>query len=88
MAISSTRSAASRWFWALTAGIILLVAGMVAIFHPFVTTLATALLLGWVLIAAGAFAIVAGSSDLRARGGWLYVLLGALGIHAGLVLIF
>ena len=88
MAISYGRPVGSRWFWAFAAGIVLVVAGLVAIFHPFLTSLATALLLGWSLIASGAFALVAGLSDLRARGGWLYVVLGLFGIAAGLVVLF
>ena len=88
MAISYGRPVGSRWFWAFAAGIVLFVAGLVAIFHPFLTSLATALLLGWSLIASGAFAIVAGLSDLRARAGWHYVVLGLLALAAGLVVLF
>ena len=78
----------ARWFWVFTAGIVLVAAGFVAALHPFLTSLATALLLGWSLVASGVFALVAGLSDLRARGGWLYVILGLLGIAAGLVVLF
>jgi uncharacterized membrane protein HdeD (DUF308 family) len=76
------------WGWTFAAGIVLVAAGIVAIFHPFATTLATGLLLGWSLIAAGAFALVAGVTDLRARGGWLYAVLGLLAVLAGAVVMF
>lgn len=76
------------WIWFLVAGIVVLAAGIVAIFHPFVTNLAGALLLGAALVVAGAASAFAGLMDLRARRSWLYVLLGVLGLVAGLIVLF
>ena len=76
------------WGWTFVAGIVLFAGGIVAIFHPLVTGLATALLLGSALLAGGAFALLAGISDLRGRGGWLYAILGLSGLLAGLLVLF
>ena len=67
---------------------LLLLAGCVALLHPLATSLATGLLLGGSLIAGGAFAALAGLTDLRGRGGWLYLVLGLLAVAAGLVVMF
>jgi uncharacterized membrane protein HdeD (DUF308 family) len=81
------RPVRTGWGWTLAAGIVLIVGGIAAIFHPVATGLATGILLGWTLIAGGIFALLAGITDLRGRGGWIYVLLGLLAVVAGVVVL-
>ncbi|WP_114952447.1 HdeD family acid-resistance protein [Sphingosinicella terrae] len=73
------------WGWVLVLGIVLVVAGVLAILQPIATSLATGIILAWLLIAGGIFAVVAGMTDLRAVGGWIYVLLGLLSVLAGII---
>jgi uncharacterized membrane protein HdeD (DUF308 family) len=80
--------AGTGWVWTFVAGVVLVLAGLAAIFHPLATGLATGLLLAWSLIAGGAFALIAGLVDLRAHGGWLYAILGLLAVLAGFVVMF
>jgi uncharacterized membrane protein HdeD (DUF308 family) len=84
-ALDRESPAGTGWGWTFVAGIVLVLAGLVAILHPFATGLATGILLAWSLIAGGIFALIAGLTDLRARGGWLFAILGTLAVLAGVV---
>lgn len=76
------------WGWVLALGLVLVVAGILAILQPIATSLATGIILAWLLIAGGIFAVIAGTTDLRALGGWIYVLLGFLSVLAGIIVMF
>ncbi|WP_129793834.1 HdeD family acid-resistance protein [Sphingosinicella sp. CPCC 101087] len=85
--VERERPVRAAWGWTIAAGIVLVVGGIAAIFHPVATGLATGLLLGWILIAGGVFAVLAGMTDLRASGGWIYALLGLLAVLAGVIVL-
>lgn len=72
------------WGWLLAAGIILVVAGIVAMVHPIATSLATGLVLGAAMVMGGAFAAAAGITNRREPGWWLYLVLGILALLAGI----
>ena len=73
------------WGWVLALGLVLIVAGILAILQPIATSLATGIILAWLLVAGGIFAVIAGVTDLRAHGGWIYVLLGLMAVAAGIL---
>lgn len=67
-------------------GVLMVVAGVVAVVYPLVTTLAVTLLLGWVLIIGGviqAFTLVAG----RAHHVWPQIISVALHLVTGLIIL-
>ena len=76
------------WGWVLAAGISFILLGIAALVEPKLTTLATAIYLGAMLLVAGTLALVGGLSQIRDRGGWLIALLGLLSLVAGIALAF
>ena len=76
------------WGWVLVAGILLVGTGVVALVSPKLTSLATAINIGAMLLVAGLFAIIGGLVHIRERGGWLVALLGVLSVIAGGLLAF
>ena len=71
--------------WTLAAGIVLILAGLPALIHPFATSFDTSLVLGLAMIAGGGFAAAAGVADRGARDRRLFVLLGLAGLVLGIV---
>lgn len=76
------------WGWILAYGVIVFLVGLLALFNPIATGMATGLLIGVMLVIYGIFAIIAGVSSLSRRARWIELLLGMLGIVAGAVTIF
>lgn len=76
-----------RWGWFLTMGILLVVLGIVALVYTLAATIASVLLLGWLMFFSG---VVEAVHAFHARG-WGGVLLhvagGALGILIGLLVV-
>src|SRR3546814_6182724 len=75
------------WGWILAYGVIVFLVGLLALFNPIATGMATGLLIGVMLVVYGIFAIIAGVSSLSRRARWIELLLGVLGIVAGAVTI-
>lgn len=80
---AARRAVADNWGWFLTLGILLLIAGVVAIAFPLVTTIAAKIMLGWIFLASGLLMIIHAFSIQQWRGFLLELLLGALYIVAG-----
>src|SRR3546814_1835344 len=76
------------WGWSRAYGVIVFLVGLLALFNPLATGMATGLLIGVMLVVYGIFAIIAGVSSLSRRARWIELLLGVLGIVAGAVTIF
>lgn len=81
-------SAKVAWGWVLAYGILSLLIGVVALFNPAITGLATGILLGISLLLYGVFAIVVGLSPLARRARWIELLLGVLAIAVAVVVLF
>lgn len=77
----------STWFTIY--GLALIVIGALAILAPGIATLATSILVGWLLLASGIFGIVAVISTGRNQTGfWWHLLTTALYIVAGVTLLW
>ncbi len=76
-----------RWGWFLALGIVLVILGIVAFVLVPAATLATVLVLGWVLVFSG---IIEGIHAFRVRG-WggvtLHLIAGILGVLVGLLIV-
>jgi uncharacterized membrane protein HdeD (DUF308 family) len=80
-------SSSNPWGWLLAFGILLIIAGVVALSSWVFAAVATSLVLGWLLIAGGAFQLI-GAFMYRQYGGfWAELLFGALTALAGLLLV-
>jgi uncharacterized membrane protein HdeD (DUF308 family) len=79
---------ATGWRWILAYGLIVIVIGLFALINPLATGLAIGIMLGMMLVVYGITAIAAGLSPLAGRARWIELLLGLLGIVAGLIAIF
>src|SRR3546814_12400966 len=55
------------WGWILAYGVIVFLVGLLALFNPLATGMATGLLIGVMLVVYGIFAIIAGVSSLSRR---------------------
>ncbi len=74
-----------NWGWLLALGIILMIFGLIALGSVFITTMASILLFGWLLLFGG---IVQFIQSFRVKGGFLlHLLSGILAIIVGLLLI-
>ncbi len=71
----------------LIEGIILLLAGLVAIVLPPIATLAVEIIVGWLLLIIGVVGLITTSRMRRAPGFWWSLVSAALGIAAGIVLL-
>ncbi|RKF17680.1 HdeD family acid-resistance protein [Altericroceibacterium spongiae] len=76
------------WGWVLAYGIIVMLIGLIALFNPLATGLATGILLSMALLIYGVLALVTGFSSLSRRARWLEVLLGVLSIVAAGLMFF
>jgi uncharacterized membrane protein HdeD (DUF308 family) len=78
----------SNWKLFLAEGIILVILGVAAILVPPVATLTVALIIGWVLLFSGIAGLFTTFSMRPMPGFWWSLLSAAIGIAAGLVLLF
>ncbi|HEY6917075.1 MAG TPA: DUF308 domain-containing protein [Allosphingosinicella sp.] len=78
----------TSWGWVLAIGIVMLIAGIAALFLPGVATLSASLALGWILLLYGIAGIVMGVQSRRGRGHAADLLYGVLSIFAGAFLLF
>jgi uncharacterized membrane protein HdeD (DUF308 family) len=77
------RQISEHWGWFMGLGCALVLAGVVAIAFPFISTLATELALGSILLAGGVLLVIHAFSASGWRGFLLGLLLGALYLLAG-----
>ena len=75
------------WPWFLVLGILVIVAGMIAIALPFLATLTSVLIFGFLLLAGGFVEIVNAFLAHSWRGFFLHLLAGLLHIVVGLLMI-
>lgn len=76
------------WGWILAYGIAVLLIGVFALANPIATGFATGILIAFVLISFGVFAIATSFSSLKGRARWIELLLGLLALLAGLATLF
>ena len=76
-----------HWLFFLVEGIILLLAGLVAIVLPPIATLAIEIIVGWLLLVVGTVGLIATFRMRRAPGFWWSLVSAVLGIAAGIVLL-
>lgn len=84
---ASDRASGPPRLWLLSAGIVLILAGLAAMVHPFATRFETSLVLGSAMVAGGGFAAAAGLADRGAGDRSLFVLLGLAGLVLGIVVL-
>lgn len=77
------RQIATNWGWFLAIGIVLLVAGALAIAFPLLSTIATKIALGWIFLVGGAVLAIHAFSAQGWRGFLMELLLGVLYLVAG-----
>ncbi len=74
--------------WAIALGILMMIAGLVAVTAPFLASLAATLLFGWLFVVGGIIQLVHAFNS-RKEGQFVWkVLLGLLYIVAGLIVVF
>jgi uncharacterized membrane protein HdeD (DUF308 family) len=76
-----------KWGWFLALGIALLVLGMVALTVPWLTTLTSVLLYGWLLVFGGVFEVVAAFWAKEWSGIFLHLLGGILSTVVGALIV-
>jgi uncharacterized membrane protein HdeD (DUF308 family) len=76
-----------NWGWFLVLGIALIVLGIVALWAVGLTTLATVLFLGWLLIFSGVFEAIAAFWARRWSGFFLHLLAGILTVVVGVLVV-
>jgi len=72
-----------KWGWFLVLGIALIALGTVALTVPYLATLASVMLFGWLLVIGGVFEAVAAFSAPKWIGALLHLLSGILGVVVG-----
>lgn len=77
-----------NWGWFLALGLVFVVAGIVAIAFPLLSTIAAKIVLGWTFIIGGILMVMHAFSSLGWRGFLLSVLIGILYVIAGAWLAF
>ncbi|AEI38456.1 MAG: DUF308 domain-containing protein [Zymomonas mobilis subsp. pomaceae] len=75
------------WGWTMAYAVCQILFGVAALCFPFVTSIASGIFFGWLLIIAGAFATVSGLSSRRIRGHWLDIICGIIAIITGIIAI-
>ena len=75
------------WLWFVVVGVIQVILGIIALAMPLVMGLATAVLIGWVLIVGGVIGIVHGFADRNWRGFFLNLLSGILYLVIGFMVV-
>lgn len=80
-------SSSNPWGWLLALGVLLIIAGLVALSSWVFAAVATSVVLGWLLVAGGAFQL-AGAFLYREHGGfWVEMLFAALTALAGMLMV-
>ena len=75
--------------WFMLYGVLLVILGFLAIAVPYVATLATGILIGWLLVAGGVFGLIAVfSAGKSASGFWWNLFTSIIYLLAGLALLF
>lgn len=74
----------ANWGWLLVLGIVTILAGLVLMAMPGLTTLAVTVFLGWVLVLLGIGGIVVGAKSVRPSRRWGDIALGVLTLLVGL----
>ncbi len=75
------------WGWLLASGVVSMVLGVLALIWPFSATLAATLVVGWLFLIAGAFALIGAFAGRGHRRSNYLIGYGALSVVAGLLLI-
>ena len=87
--MAKPRKKLSEWpGWDYVPGIAFMVIGVLALTQPPLTSLATGIYLGAMLLVGGAFALAGGIVNIGYRGAWLMALLGALSVAAGMLVLY
>lgn len=81
------RAGKSAWGWVLAYGILVIFIGLLALFNPLATGLATGIMFGALLLIYGVFAVISGFSSMAGRGRWIEILLGLLAIAGGIAVL-
>ena len=74
-------------FLFLIQAIFMIVAGVIAIVYPLVTTFAVSLFLGWILVATGLFQAIGLFAAAKSPNFWLSLISAALAIAVGVILL-
>jgi uncharacterized membrane protein HdeD (DUF308 family) len=77
-----------NWGWFLALGIVFVVAGVVSIAFPLLSTIAAKIVLGWIFIVGGMLMVMHAFSSVGWRGFLLGLLIGVLYVVAGAWLAF
>jgi uncharacterized membrane protein HdeD (DUF308 family) len=85
---SQQTAAGSAWGWTMAYGALFVVAGLLALLAPGFTTVALAVLLGWVLLITGIAGIVMGFRSHNARRRNVDFLYGAASLIVALFILF
>jgi len=76
-----------RWGWYLALGIALVILGIIALFLTPAATLATVLVLGWLLVISGVIECIHAFQMRRWGGVFLHLVCGVLGVVVGLLVV-
>ena len=76
-----------RWAWYLALGFVLVILGVIALFLTPAATLATVLVLGWLLVISGIIECVHAFQMRRWGGVFLHLVGGILGVVVGLLVV-
>lgn len=82
-----TGRATTGWGWVLATGILMVIAGLIALFLPGLATVSMALFLGWLLLLYGIAGIVMGIRSRHGRGHPTDLLYGVISLIVGVVLL-
>lgn len=74
----------TNWVWLLVLGIVTVIAGLVLMAMPGLTTLAVAVFVGWALVLLGVGGVVVGAKSVRPSRRWGDIALGVLTFLVGL----
>lgn len=77
----------SHWGWWLFVGIILMIIGLILITTPVITTLATVLVIGAFLIAAGIVHLITAFIDRKSHHLWLHLVIALFTLILGVLMI-
>jgi uncharacterized membrane protein HdeD (DUF308 family) len=75
----------SRWGWLLTLGTVLVLIGTIATIIPLSATIASSVIFGWILTAAGIVEIIYAFRIHKWGGLFLHFIVGLLGFFTGLI---
>ena len=76
-----------RWGWLLALGILLIILGTTALVLVPAATLATVLVLGWLMVFSGAIEAIQGFRQRKWGGVVLHLIVGLLGVLVGLLIV-